>query len=336
MSTNNLAGGHAMAAPVILVTGGAGFIGSHTVDKLLESGARVVVLDNFSTGRPENLSGRAADDRLRIVEADIAYGLFAPLAPVSRVFGPISHIIHLAAQTAVAQSVQNPLGDIRINYQGTVQVLEYARCHGIRHVVFASSSAVYGDEVTVPIPEQHATRPMSPYGIDKLGGEKFMDYFSRAHAVPAAVFRFFNVYGPRQDPKSPYSGVISIFAERALAGQPLTIYGDGEQTRDFVYVTDIARTLVQTCLGEPVGSQAFNLGTGVETSINALGRLIIEMTGSSGDLTYAPARLGDITHSVADISRAANELGFRPEVALREGLQQTLAWMRGGSAEPRR
>lgn len=310
----------------VLVTGGGGFIGSHTVDRLLREGAQVIVLDDFSSGRRENLADWRDDPRLVIVEADIADGLFAPLAEPTAT-APITHIIHLAAQTAVPRSVRSPYGDIRINYQGTVNVLEYARCQGARRVVFASSSAVYGDEVPAPTQEKHPTMPLSPYGIDKLGGEKFMHYYWLVHGVSTAVFRFFNVYGPRQDPRSSYSGVISIFAERALAGAPLTIYGDGEQTRDFVFVADIARTLVETCFGTPVGTRVFNLGTGIETSVNALARTLIAMAGTASEIRYAPARLGDIVRSVADIGLAASVLGFRPTVALAEGLRSTVDWM---------
>ncbi len=317
--------------PLVLVTGGAGFIGSHTVDRLVEAGCRVVVLDDLSTGRQDNLARWAGDARVEVVEADVANGLFAPLAEVTRRRGPIARIAHFAAQTAVVQSIQSPFEDIRANYVGTAHVLEYARCCAVEKLVFASSSAVYADDAALPTGEDGKLRPQSPYGIDKLGGEHFLDYYADVHGVRSTAFRFFNVYGPRQDPSSPYSGVISIFAAQAIAGTPLTIYGDGEQTRDFIHVGDVARVVVDACLGDAGDGAVINLGTGVETSINDLARVILQQAESGSEVRYADARPGDIACSVAAIERAEELLGFRPTVSLDQGLRETLDWMRAAS-----
>ncbi len=317
--------------PLVAVTGGAGFIGSHTVDRLVEEGCRVVVLDDLSTGKRANLAHWADDDRVQVVVVDIANGIFAPLADI----GPVDRIIHFAAQVAVTNSIENPLTDVRINYAGTVQVLEYARYHRVKKVVFASSAAVYGDVEELPVKESQLCNPVSPYGIDKLGSEKFLYYYSAVHGVPATAFRFFNVYGPRQDPSSPYSGVISIFAERAFAGAPVTIFGDGEQTRDFVYVGDVARAVVRACLSERGDRAVANIGTGRETSINELARTIVDLAGAGSKISHVDSRPGEILKSVADASLATELFGDGEtigKVELADGLRETLAWVRESGA----
>ncbi len=312
----------------ILVTGGAGFIGSHSVDRLLEQGYRVIVLDDFSTGKRANLARWIDDPRLEIVVADIADGLFAPLAEVTRRRGPIDRILHLAAQVAVDRSIRNPLEDIRNNYVGTVQVLEYARCCGVAKVVFASSAAVYGDAADLPVQETSVGKPLSPYGIDKLGSEHFLYYYSAVRGVPTTALRFFNVYGPRQDPHSAYSGVISIFIKQALANATLTIFGDGRQTRDFVYVGDVARAAVEACCSDAADGAVINIGTGSATTIAALAGLIVALCGSSAVIRHLPARPGDILHSLAAVERAEALLHFRAGVSLADGLRVTLDWLR--------
>lgn len=329
---------------LIAVTGGAGFIGSHTIDRLVEAGHRVVVLDDFSTGKRENLKRWAGDPRVTIVEADISHGIFAPLAEVTRQQGPVARIIHLAAQTSVVHSVANPLADVRINYAGTVQVMEYARCSGVEKVVFSSSAAVYGDVTELPVKETTERRPLSPYGIDKLGSEMFLHYYSAVHGIGCTALRFFNVYGPRQDPRSPYSGVISIFADRAMAGHTLTIFGNGEQTRDFVYVGDVSRAVVRACLSDEGDRAVLNIGTGTETTVNELARTIVRLCGerhaiqegsqpggvqAGARIVHAHARAGEIARSVAAVDRAREILGFSAEVTLEHGLRDTLAWVRG-------
>jgi UDP-glucose 4-epimerase len=322
-STNN---------PLVVVTGGAGFIGSHTVDKLITGGARVVVLDNFSTGKRENLARWANDPRLEVLPVNVADGIFAPLAEVTRRLGPVERIIHLAAQVSVVASVQNPLDDMRINYGGTLAVLEYARASGIRKVVFASSAAVYGDVAELPVREELHCQPVSPYGIDKYASELALYYYSAVHAVPTTALRFFNVYGPRQDPKSPYSGVISIFADRAIAGRDLLIFGDGEQTRDFVYVGDVSRAVVTACLSDKADKAVLNIGTGRETSVNQLAKTVVELCGNRSRIEHQPARAGEVLRSVAQVTRASQLLDLRNEVGLAEGLGQTLDWVRGSGS----
>jgi UDP-glucose 4-epimerase len=314
--------------PLVLVTGGAGFIGSHTVDRLVADKSRVVVLDNLSTGKRANLAHHgpltfAAGSPVELVVADVSHGLFAPLAAITAAHGPISHIVHLAAQVSVVHSLANPLVDVQTNYIGTVQVLEYARALGVQKVVFASSAAVYGDGDGSPITEDAVLRPLSPYGVDKLASEHMMRAYASTHGLPSTPLRFFNVYGPRQDPSSPYSGVISIFADRARAGKPIMIFGDGLQTRDFVYVEDVARAVVAALRTAGDGT-AVNVGTGRETTVRALAETIVALAGSGSAITHAEARPGEILRSVAIVDRARQLLDFSAGTMLRDGLAATL------------
>src|SRR5215813_8976352 len=300
---------------VVLVTGCAGFIGSHTVDTLLAGGYRVLGIDDLSSGHRSNLAQSGGHPRFAFVEADIAADLDGVLKQATAQVGPIERIVHLAAQTMVPLSIMDPVRDVRVNIEGTVRILDYARRHAVKKVVFASSSAVFDDDAAVPVNEDSPVRPSSPYAIGKLGGELFLDYYARIHGLNYTALRFMNVYGPRQDPDSAYSGVISIFLDRALAHAPITIFGDGGQTRDFVHVRDV-----------------INLGTGEETRIDALARLILDLTASRSAINHAPARPGDIRYSVTRLDRARDLLGFQPSVDLREGLADTLAWVRGRQA----
>lgn len=314
--------------PVVLVTGSAGFIGSHTVDGLMAEGCRVLGIDNLSTGSRANLRQWDGEPRHAFLEADVSGGFESVLDDAASRLGPIDCIVHLAAQTMVPLSVEDPIADVRVNLEGTVKVLEYARRRRIGKVVFASSSAVYDDDAPVPVSEGSRVRPSSPYAIDKFAGELFLDYYARVHGLTFTALRFMNVYGPRQDPESDYSGVISVFLDRALAGKPITIFGDGEQTRDFVHARDVARAVISACAGG-VGDQAvINIGSGEETSINRLARMILDLTGSKSPIRYAPMRPGDIKRSVTTSGRARTLLGFVPTVGLRKGLAETLAWVR--------
>jgi UDP-glucose 4-epimerase len=310
-----------------VVTGGAGFIGSHTVDHLLAAGHRVVVLDDFRTGKRANLAHHAGSDRLEVIACDVSHGIFAALAPITARHGAVERIVHLAAQVSVVHSVQNPLVDMQVNYGGTLHVLEYARATGVKKVVFASSAAVYGDVTAMPVGEEVPTQPVSPYGIDKLASEFALDYYAAVHGVPTTALRFFNVYGPRQDPSSPYSGVISIFADRARAGRTLTIFGDGSQTRDFVYVGDVVRAIV-AALGDGADRVVANVGTGREITVLELARTVVELCGGPDGkksvIEHQPARGGEILKSRARVDRLRDALGVVAETALVDGLRETL------------
>jgi len=307
-----------------VVTGGAGFIGSHTVDRLIELGHRVVVLDDFSTGKRANLARHATSGRLHVVPCDVSHGIFAALAPITSAHGPVDRIIHLAAQVSVVTSIANPLSDMSVNYGGTLHVLEYARAQRVKKVVLASSAAVYGDVPAdqMPVGEDAPRRPLSPYGIDKYASELALDYYSNVHGVPTTSLRFFNVYGPRQDPSSPYSGVISIFTDRARAGKVLTIFGDGGQTRDFVYVGDVVRAILAAS-GDGSDRAVCNVGTGREITVLQLAKAVVELCGGSSQIEHAPMRAGEILKSRANVDRLRDVLGVTAETELAAGLRAT-------------
>lgn len=317
---------HAGLGDVVLVTGGAGFIGSHTVDRLINDDYTVIVLDNISSGRMENLAEHKGNGRLFFVEADVADGLFVPLAPVLEAAGPIHAIVHLAAQTSVQRSVCCPLSDARINHLGTLQVFEFARLHGIKKVIFISSAAIYGDAAPVPTTEAAPEMPISPYGVHKLAGEYMMKYYARVHGILGVGLRLFNVYGSRQNPLSPYSGVISIFCKQSIANNPMTIYGDGQQTRDFVHVADVVEAIVAAIRCDVKDYGVFNIGSGSACAIRDVAEIIRSACRSCSEISRAPARASDIRHSCADVSAAGIALGFRPRVAIEAGLAETVAW----------
>ena len=320
------------ASPIAVVTGGAGFIGSHTVDRLVELGHRVIVLDDFRTGKRANLARwldpkhafDGAEPAVEIVTCDVSHGIFAALAPFTARYGKVERIVHLAAQVSVVHSVANPLVDMAVNYGGTLHVLEYARATGVAKVAFASSAAVYGDVSEMPVSEDAPRQPVSPYGIDKLASELALDYYANVHGVPTTALRFFNVYGPRQDPSSPYSGVISIFADRARAGRPLTIFGDGGQTRDFVYVGDVVRAIT-AAVGDGNSRVVANVGTGGEISVLELARTIVDLCGGRSEIVHAAARAGEILKSRARVDRLRDAFGVVAQTALVDGLRATLA-----------
>jgi UDP-glucose 4-epimerase len=325
--------------PLVLVTGGAGFIGSHTVDALVARGCRVVIIDDLSTGYMANIAqwcgGTRDDDRVIFDKADITIDLAGRLKEITAATGPLDYIVHFAAQTAVPISVDDPAEDIRINLGGTAQVLEYARRHGVKKVVFASSSAVYDDDAPVPVSERSPARPASPYGISKLSAEIYLDYYMRYFGVKYTALRFMNVYGPRQDPKSHYSGVISIFMDKAVANAPITIFDDGEQTRDFVYVTDVAQAVAGACLDGLADGEIVNIGTGTEVTINLIAKTILDLAQSTSIIHHAPPRAGDIRRSVTAMDKAVRLLKFDPKVDLREGLEHTLAWVKAEATAPK-
>lgn len=296
----------------VLVTGGAGFIGSHTVDLLLANGIPVRVLDNFSSGRLANLP--ASHPLLEIVFADITDG-----EAVDNAMAGVSHCLHLAAQVSVTASLDAPGGSATQNIVGFVNVAEAARRQGVARLVYASSAAVYGEPASVPLPESAGLSPLSPYGLEKKTDEEYASLYQRIHGLSTMGLRYFNVYGPRQDPASPYAGVISIFAERISHGVGITIYGDGRQTRDFVYVGDVARAnLAALEAGE---SATCNVGTGRQCSLIELVETIAAISGRTPRIEFAAPREGDIEHSLADVSRLRELLGIRAQTRIDTGLR---------------
>ena len=301
-----------------LVTGGAGFIGSHLCDALVRRGDTVRVLDDLSTGHRENLPA----------EVDFILGDIAdPIAARAAMEG-MDGCFHLAAIASVERGVTDWTGTHRVNLSGTIELFDAIRRQGRKiPMVYASSVAVYGDAQTVPIAEETDRNPLSAYGADKLGCELHARVASHVHGIPAVGFRFFNVYGPRQDPRSPYTGVISIFCERIGRGAPIAIYGDGGQTRDFVHVSDVVAALLGGMALRPNDAPVFNVCTGNATSVLDLAHLIASLVGNRLDHSFQPPRVGEIRHSLGDPTRLRATLHPADPVRLREGLREVLAWM---------
>ena len=307
-----------MADAPILITGGAGFIGSHLCDALLDKGYAVRILDDFSTGQRSNL--QVGHPRLELVEGDVAdTGL------VTQVAAGCSAVVHLAAVASVQASVEDPVRTHQSNFIGTLNVCEAMRVHGLRRVLFASSAAVYGNNGEgESIAEDTPKAPLTPYAVDKLASEQYLDFYRRQHGLEPVVFRFFNIFGPRQDPSSPYSGVISIFSERAVKGLPITVFGDGEQTRDFLYVGDLVQVMVQALEQPQVEEGAVNIGLNQATSLNQLLAALEKVVGSLPAISYAAARSGDIRHSRADNQRLLARFEFPKATPIVEGLARLL------------
>lgn len=305
----------------VLVTGGAGFIGSHMLAALLARGASVSVLDDFSTGKRANLP---ADGDLTVTEGDVA-----DPAAVEAALSGCDAFVHLAAVASVERSVREPLVTHRTNLQGSIQLFDEAARQGVRRGLYASSAAVYGDSAALPLAESEPPRPLTPYAADKLAGEHYLAYYHRGGRLNATAFRFFNVFGPRQDPSSPYSGVISIFLDRARRGAPLTVFGDGLQTRDFVYVGDVVNALMAALAvrAAPREMPVYNVARGERVSLLDLLDAIGRLDGIAGPLTvsHAAAREGDIRHSLADTARLREALGWEPRTPLLAGLAAILA-----------
>lgn len=301
-----------------LVTGGAGFIGSNLVKLLLDSGHQVVVLDNYSSGYRENLAG-ARD--VEAVDGDVR-----DEAAVGRAIAGCEVAFHLAASVGNTRSIEHPIQDSEINVLGTLRVLEGARHHGLRKVVFSSSAGIFGELKTVPIREDHPAEPDTPYGASKLGAEKLCLAYAKLYPLECVCLRYFNVYGIHQR-YDAYGNVIPIFAHRALHGQPLIIYGDGEQTRDFINVHDVAMANYQAAMSTGV-SGAFNVASGTRVTINRLASMLATSAGLQVTIQHGPPRPGDVRHSLADVSAARQAFRFEPTVSLEAGLPEYMNWAR--------
>lgn len=301
----------------VLVTGGAGFIGSHLVDRLIQEGHEVVVVDNLSTGKRRNLN-RAA----RFFKIDIQSWR---LERVFRNERP-NVVMHLAAQMDVRKSVEDPVFDAQVNVLGTLNVLQQAVRHGVRKVVFSSSGgAIYGEQETYPAPESHVTRPLSPYGISKLCGEQYLSYYQRVSGLQVVSLRYANVYGPRQDPDGE-AGVVAIFIQKLLNNEQAIVNGNGRQTRDFVYVEDVVEANLAVMGQETQG--IYNVGTGEETSINDVLRMLVGHTNSTCKELHGPSKHGEQVRSVVDASKIRQELSWEPRTELSEGLKRTIDYFR--------
>ena len=306
-----------------LVTGGAGFIGSHLVEELVRRGERVRVADNLSTGKRANLA--------HIPGVDLVEGDLADLAVARRACDGVEYVLHQAAIPSVPRSVADPISSNRANIDATLNVLVAARDAGVRRVVYAGSSSAYGDTPTLPKHEEMPTAPLSPYALQKLVGEQYLQLFTSLYGLETVTIRYFNVFGPRQDPSSPYSGVISLFTSALLDGRRPTICGDGEQTRDFTYVANVVDGVLRACTADASG-QVINVATGGRVSINELCRALCELLRVDIEPEYVASRPGDVRDSQADIGRARRVLGYQPLVPFKDGLRRTIEWFRAERA----
>lgn len=304
---------------MVLITGGAGFIGSHVARALVAKGTAVRVLDDLSTGDAANIAG---------LDVELVEGDLADPAVLDRALDGVDAVVNLAARVSVPESCEDPIDYDRVNGHAFVQLLQACRERGVRRVVYASSAAIYGDSPPLPTPESAPLAPRSPYAAQKAANEHYGRAFSETLGLETVGLRFFNVFGPRQDPGGAYAGVVAKFCERAAAGRGLTIFGDGEQRRDFVYVEDVARAVVLALSAPDVAGRAFNIGGGGVTTINQLARAVVEASGAPLEVVHGPPRLGDVRDSAADISLADECLGWRPTADLTEALAATLRWYR--------
>jgi nucleoside-diphosphate-sugar epimerase len=304
-----------------LVTGGAGFIGSNTVDELVRRGHGVVVLDDLSSGKEDNL----ADIRTKIT---FMKGSITDIEVVRKAMHEADYVLHLAARTSVPRSVKDPVETNKINIDGTLNVLVAARDAKVKRVVFAASSSAYGETPTLPKVETMVPQPISPYGVTKFVGEMYAQTFGRCYGLENVSLRYFNIFGPRQDPSSPYSGVLAKFCTAFLEDTQPGVFGDGEQTRDFTYVENAVQANLLACEAPNVSGRVFNVGTGGRTSLNQVLKALGEISGKRIEAKYEPQRDGDIRDSQADISQAREYLGYEPQVLFEEGLKKTFDWYR--------
>ena len=303
-----------------LVTGGAGFIGSHLAEELLRRGERVRVVDNLSTGTRANLA--------HLPGVEFHEGDLADLAVARRAVEGMDIVLHQAAIPSVPRSVEDPITSNRANVDASLNLLVAARDARVKRVVYAGSSSAYGDTPVLPTVESMPTAPLSPYALQKLVAEDYCRMFTRLYGLETVTIRYFNVFGPRQDPSSPYSGVISLFVSALCGGTTPTIHGDGEQTRDFTYVANVVDGVLRASRAPHVSGEVINVATGGRISLNQLFRRIRELVGASVEPVYAAPRQGDIRDSRADIGKASRLLGYIPTVTFEQGLEQTVAWYR--------
>jgi UDP-glucose 4-epimerase len=307
-----------------LVTGGAGFIGSHVVEELVRRGETVRVLDNLSSGDERNLS--AVRDRIAFHRLDIR-----DLESIRPAFEGVDYVVHEAALASVAASIGDPVTSNAVNNDGTLHVLVAARDARVKRLVFAGSAAVYGDKPSLPQVETQEPHPLSPYGLNKLAGEHYCQIFTRLYGFEAVTLRYFNVFGPKQNPASPYSGVLSIFFSAYLRGETPKIYGDGDQSRDFVYVDNVVDATLRACTASGAGGQVMNVGMGESRTLNETIRLLNSIFAREVTPSYEPARPGDIRHSRAGISLAKSVLGYEPGLSFEEGLRRSIEWYRASA-----
>ena len=307
-----------------LVTGGAGFIGSHLVEELLRRGHRVRVADSLITGKRANLEG---------FDAELLVGDLADNDVARRAVDGIEVILHQAAIPSVPRSIDDPLASHRANVEATVSVLVAAKDAKVKRIVFAGSSSEYGETPTLPKHEDMPVSPMSPYALQKVIGEQYLQQFTRFYGLETVSIRYFNVFGPRQDPGSPYSGVISLFIRALLNGKGPTIHGDGEQTRDFTYVSNVVDGVLRAAETPGMSHEIMNVATGTRVSLNALLASLQEILGTNVTPIYGPSRHGDVRDSQADISKAERLIGYRPIVQFEEGLRRTVEWYRSAPPE---
>ncbi|MGB3863400.1 MAG: SDR family oxidoreductase [Candidatus Aminicenantaceae bacterium] len=304
-----------------LVTGGAGFIGSHIAEELATKGFLVRIVDNFLTGKEENIASFL--DGIELIRGDIR-----DLELCREVVKDVDYVLHQAALPSVPRSVEDPLLTNAINIEGTLNILLASRDASVKKVVFASSSSVYGDDEHLPKKEGLEGNPLSPYAITKLTGEKYCQVFSEIYGLATVCLRYFNVFGPRQDPFSQYAAVIPNFITRLLSDTAPIIHGDGEQSRDFTHVANIVEANLQAALVPDVSGQVFNLGNGVQTSVNGLAKTLTELTKKDIEPVHEEERPGDVKHSFADISKAEALLNYKPRVSLKDGLLRTIEWFK--------
>jgi len=310
-----------------LVTGGAGFIGSHLAQELVRQGHTVRIADNLITGKRQNIEHLP---EIEFLEGDLADPTFA-----DRAVSGMTIVLHQAAIPSVPRSIEDPLSSHHANVDGTLNVLMAARRNGVRRIVYAGSSSVYGDTDILPKREDMPPRPLSPYALQKLVAEEYCRLFTRLYKLETVTIRYFNVFGPRQDPGSPYSGVISLFASALLDGRQPVIYGDGEQTRDFTYVANVVDGVLRACDAPAASGHVFNVATGRRISLNDLLRAMNTALGTNIKARHDAPRAGDVRDSQADISKARSVLGYEPSVKLEDGLRKTLDWFRDQRPELR-